>query len=142
MHLLLQGLLDHPITHHQLETPTTMTEIMMTTLTFHYLGAQVAFLNVRPPLPTTLTLLTTCLEDLHGFRSQGLLEGPELPTILTVTADHLEGHLEDRLEDRLEDHLEDRPILVDHLLGLRTTHGYRTHIHLHHRQPMNGHHDP
>ena len=82
----------------------TTTETTTTTLAFHHLvdphlGDQEASLDVHPHLPMTLTLLTTRLEDLHGFRTQDLLEVPELPTILTVTVDPLEGHLADLLED-------------------------------------------
>ena len=55
------------------ETPMTTTETTTTTtLVFHHLvdphlGDQEASLDVHPHLPTTLTLLTTRLEDLHGF---------------------------------------------------------------------------
>ena len=88
----------------------TTTETTTTTLAFHHLvdphlGDQEASLDVHPHLPMTLTLLTTRLEDLHGFQTQDLLEVPELPTILTVTVDPLEGHLEDH------------PFLADPLLG-------------------------
>ena len=98
MHLIPQGLLDHPITHHLLETPTTTTEMTVTTLTFHHLvdphlGAQEVFLNEHPRLMTTSIPLMTRLEDLHSFRTQDLLEALELLTILTVMADHLEDHL-------------------------------------------------
>ena len=83
---------------------------------------------------STSTPLTTRLGDLHGFRTQGPLEAPELPTILTVTADPLEGHLADLLEDLLEGHpiLEDPLILAVPLLGFRTTLGFRTPIRHHH----------
>ena len=105
-HLPPQGLLDHPIAHHLPETPMTTTETTMTILAFHHLddphlGDQEASLGVHPHLLTTLTPLTTRSEDLHGFRTQGPLEAPELPTILTVTADPLEDRLEDLLETTL-----------------------------------------
>ena len=143
-HLLPQGLLDHPIVHHLLETPMTTTETTTMTLVFHHLvdphlGDHEASVDVRPRLPTTLTLLTTHLEDLHGFRTQGLLEAPELPTILTVMADPLEVHMADLLEDHPI--LEDPLTLVVHLLGSRTTLGFRTRIRRHHPQTTNGHQD-
>ena len=147
-HLLPQGHLDHPIAHHLPETPMTTTETTTTTLVSHHLvdphlGDQEASLDVHPRLPTILTHLTTRLEDLHGFRTLDPLVAPELPTILTVTADPLE----DRLADLLEDHLEDHPILEDpltlaaHLLGSCTTLGFRTRIRRHPRRTTNGHHD-
>ena len=94
---------------------------------------------MHPRLPTTLTLLTTRLEDLHGFQTQGLLEAPELPMILTVTVDPLA----DLLEDPLEDHpiLEVPLILAVPLLDFRTTLGFRTHIRHHHPRITNGHHN-
>ena len=68
----------------------TTTETTTTTLAFHHLddphlGDQEASLDMHPRLPTTSTLLTTLLADLHGFRTQGLLEALELPAILRAT---------------------------------------------------------
>ena len=58
----------------------------------HY-GAQADSLNVHPLLPMTLTLLTARLEVLHNFRTQGLLEAPEVLIALVDLVDHPENHL-------------------------------------------------